>query len=196
MEEIRELAERNSVLQEKVRVLRKRTRKSEKSYKNAVAIIILLSTITALQLGYDIKDRRDNNKAVNAYFAEVDDKVKDEWHPTANYKSIYYDLGDLIEYIKEVPDEIPERLYGVTSHIGFNKSWTVDDLDSIVIGVYKNEDGTSVYESFDDFLIKNEFVDKDGKPSTKEYSDRIIDYMREKVEYTEKLDSIGGKGLK
>lgn len=110
------------------------------------------------------------NKTIVDYETDVDENGK-----------VHYDVDSLIDYIKDGQDDIPERLFGVLYNIGFDNTIDhLDEMNQITCGVYTDEQGKEEYASFEDFLIKNGHVDKDGKASVEAYKEKMKDYINEK----------------
>lgn len=192
MDEITRNARRKSVNVNKDRVIRVSEKKMKKFLATSIAIISLLLTTNAFQIGSDVVDYFQKRQTISRVLEDSHDKVVESTRLASNKVDFYYDVSSLIDYIQEDENEIPERLYGVLSSIGFNKSYTVDELNTIVSSVYKNEDGSETYTSFEDYLIKNDFVDKNGEASVDVYRDKMRDYIFAKEQYNEQLEEIKG----
>ena len=172
-------------------------RLSEKKFKRFVylSIAVMGMSITAniaQAAGAKAVDSYKKSQVVREYVDEVREKVAEETHNIPKSVDYYYDVSDLIEYIKETPDETPERLFAVMYGMGLSASFNTDEFDTIISSVCRNEDGTSKYKTFEEFLKANDYVDKEGKASTKVFAEKIKDYIYAKEQYKSQVEEIKG----
>lgn len=189
MDEMTKNARNKSVGVKKDKAVRVSVKKFKRFVYLSAAVIGL--SVTA-SIAHPTIDAIQKAQVVREYVDEVKGKVNEETHHIPKSLDYYYDVGDLIEYIKETPEETPERLFAVMYGMGFDVSFNSDEFDAIISSVFRNEDGTSIYKTFEEFLKENGYVDKDGMASTKVFTEKMKDYIYAKQQYISQMDEIKG----
>lgn len=150
-----------------------------------LTIAITSSTITGLAVN-SINDF-SKNAQVTEYISEYSNIVLNNTHRTKDNKNYWYDIGAIASELLEDKETFLEKFYTVYRNIGYNEESRRSNLDNILLtvssyisGSEEKYPGFEKYDSFDDFMIKNNFVDKKGKPSEKEYEKAMIEYINAK----------------
>lgn len=145
----------------------------------AVATIALSSVI---KLGKKIKE--------DMFLQNYSSIVSVNTHRTSNNEGYWYDIDAIANQLLQEED-ISLALYGVYNKIGYNQGnknlQMASLLNSMKFFAEYNNQEVKTYSSFDDFLITNGFVDKEGNPSTRKYEEAMDNYVT-KVMNGEKLE--------
>lgn len=189
MDEMTKNARNKSIGKKKDKVVRVSEKKFKRFFYLSMAIIGLSVTASVV---HPTIDSIQKGKVVREYIDEVRGKVNEETHFIPKSVDYYYDVGDLIDYIEEDPEQTPERLFAVMYGMGFNHSFNTDEFDKITASVFRNEDGTAKYKTFEEFLLDNNYVDKDGNASIKAYSDEMKEYIYAKEQYMKEKEDLKG----
>lgn len=185
-------AKNKSIGKQKDKVIRLSEKKVKRVVVLAITTIALLCATNLGQAGFDFVDNIQRNMVISRALSESNGVVNSNTHRTSDFQNYYYDVDNIVDYIVEDQEEIPARLYGTLNAMGFDKGFASDERDAIISKVFQNEDGTKEYKSFEDFLVKNKFVDENGLPSIKAYREKMDEYIYAKKQFEEQSESIKG----
>lgn len=154
--------------------------------KVTVVTSFLITAIAATSLGIGLtnqfhaaQDSREVRDALQSY-AQL---VGNETHRTNDLQGYWYDTLDIAKGVLK-DEDIHRALYGVYKDIGYNQANKVEQTDDVIRNmkslVSSNPEqyvDKPMYNSFNDYLIQNNFVDKEGLPSTKVYEEKMDQYI-------------------
>ncbi len=179
------------------------TVKEEKNYQEAkhqfrkgvavgttISLVVATATLCLALAGRSIRDKTTLSNFEKAYH----DTVENNTHYTSDHQSIWYDTEALAEYVLS-QDNSTLALYGVIENT--NLRLYADDIGAVdkpgtklhtaneiikdmSMIVQENPDvyGNCVsYSGLNDFLIKNNFVDAEGKPSYAKWQEAMDNYI-------------------
>lgn len=170
--------------------------------KVAVVTSFLATAIAATSIGIGLTSQI--HKAQDAMVVREELKsyaqmVGEETHRTEKNDGYWYDTYDIAFRVLE-DEDIHKALYGVYKDIGYNKQNKIEQTDDVITNMKKivtyNQDtygDKPVYDSFNDYLIKNNFVDKEGKPSTSVYEEKMNEYVLGQAKINNVLNETGIK---
>ena len=193
LNEITENALNKSVNNQKEKVIRVKE-KTLKNFIKASIVIIGLSSVGIVQAGNSLANHINKAQVVGNSISEARNFVHSSVHRTADNMNYYYNTDQIADYILKNPESKYEKIYAVFTTIGYNEASKNEQMDIIIKKVFENENGDAIYNSFNQFLIENGFVDKDGNPSKKDYEEKMKEYIFAKEELKEQEDNI--KGIK
>lgn len=194
MNEVTQNAYNKSVGKGKEKSVRVKVKKL-RMYIAVMSISIGLAGTGIIQLGKNVVDQVNKKIVVSEAIESSRQFVHSEAHRVENNPSMYYyDISDIAKYISSNEDDLYQNLYGVFTTIGYNKQNRNEQMTEIVRRVFEDEQGQSLYDTFDEFLADNGFVDKEGNPSTKKYDDQMQDYIYAKEQFKTQEENI--KGIK
>lgn len=170
--------------------------------KVAVVTSFLATAIAATSLGigltnqfHQAQDRRTVTEELRTY-AQL---VGNETHRTNDLQGYWYDTFDIAKGVLK-DEDMHRALYGVYKDIGYNQANKVEQTDDVIRNMKTIASSSSeqygdkpVYDSFNDYLIKNNFVDKDGRPSTAVYEEKMDQYVLEQAKMNEVMQETGFK---
>lgn len=189
MDEITKNARKKSIGKKKDKAVRV----SEKKFKRFIYLSMGIIGISIMaSVAHPTIDAIQKSQVVREYIDEVRSKVNEETHFIPKRGTHYYDVGDLISYIKEDPEQTPERFFAVMYGMGFEYSFNTDEFDAITSSVFRTEDGEAKYKTFEEFLLANNYVDKDGNASTVVFSDEMKEYIYAKEQYMKEKCELKG----
>lgn len=145
-----------------------------------------------------IKDNQIVSEYIEPYYAIVSNNT----HRTVDNQNYWYDVSDIADELLSDKEAFNEKFYAVYQRIGYNDSNKIKHLDqilSIVDGRLSMNpepyDKFVGYDSFNDFLIANSFVDKEGKPSREAYEKHMNEYIIAKATMEKLSGKEEGKGF-
>lgn len=124
------------------------------------------------------------------------DIMKNNTHRTNDRENFWYDTeGIAKDTIKSYSEDLYDvALYGYYSDIRFNRQSNMDNIIRDLSHAVPDNSRFKNYSDFDDYLIKNNFVDDKGNIDKKIYEDKMKKYIVSLNNLNEN-DIHGGKSI-
>lgn len=156
----------------------------------AFLVTALASTAVGIGLTRGVENLKDDN-IIYEHVSEYNDIILDNTYRTADNEGHWYDTYNMARDILKKDDQ-NLALYTVYQGIKCgSKESKKEHMDRIVKSISSLGSGYQDInewfgdcKNFDDYLIKNDCVDKKGNPSTKLYEKKMKTYILGKDAYT------------
>ena len=175
----------------------------------AYALVAVMS-ITALLLTQQASKRITNISNTSAVQSAMSDLLVDpnakhspsiitrNTYPTDDFQNFWFDNAGIAEELLELPDEaFDAELYATYTEMGVNrKNAYIDNFSKIIyyLGLYADAEKDSLAFArtngccdFDEYMIKNGFVDENGEPSVDKFIEHSLQAVKMYRPYLEDM---------